>query len=250
MRIHLGCSGWYYWRWKGSFYPADLPTKDWFKHYARAFRTVEMNSTFYHWPRPATIQNWIRQAPAGFRYAVKVNAEITHERRMKYVRRLVQRFSVIAATLGPKFGCLLYQFPPSFRYTAARLKNLLAQLDPDVQNAVEFRHPGWWRASVYRALGRAGVIFCSVSAPRLPADLVCTAGSVYLRFHGPKRWYNHDYSAAELAEWAHQLQASGAKEAWIYFNNDRDASAVRNARELARQLRRSAKLAAALPRAS
>jgi uncharacterized protein YecE (DUF72 family) len=236
MSVHLGCSGWYYWRWRGDFYPADLPTNQWFKRYARAFKTVEMNSTYYHWPRPATIQGWVRQAPPSFRYAVKVNGEITHERRMIGTKRLIRKFSAIATAIGPKFGCFLFQFPPSFRYTAVRLKRITSQLDPAHRSAVEFRHPSWWRASVYRALARAKILFCSVSAPRLPETLVKAGDGIYLRFHGRTRWYRHDYSKAELAEWAEKIRASGAREAWIYFNNDYNGCAVRNAQQLRKML--------------
>jgi uncharacterized protein YecE (DUF72 family) len=236
MKVHLGCSGWYYWRWKGSFYPADLPTRQWFQRYARAFKTVEMNSTYYHWPRPATIRGWAKQAPSSFRYAIKVNGEITHERRMKSTKRLIQKFSQIADELGPKFGCFLYQFPPSFRYTPGRLKAILTQVDLARVNAVEFRHPSWWRKVVYRAFARARLIFSSVSAPRLPDEIVRTGPAIYLRFHGKSRWYSYDYSKEELSDWAAKIRRSRAREAWIYFNNDQNGCAVRNARQLARAL--------------
>jgi uncharacterized protein YecE (DUF72 family) len=235
LRVHIGCSGWYYWRWKGHFYPAELPTSQWFARYARVFKTVELNGTFYHWPRPATVAGWVRQAPRNFRYAIKVNGAITHERRLRRTRRLIRKFYGIAETLGPKLGCFLFQFPPSFRFTKARLRALVTELDPAFPSAVEFRHASWWCPEVYRALRRAGIIFCSVSAPRLPEALVRTADTVYVRFHGRSRWYRHDYSPAELAAWAEKIRASGAREAWIYFNNDYEGYATSNARRLLRE---------------
>ena len=135
-------------------------------------------------------------------------------------------------------GCFLFQFPPSFRYTPSRLKRLVTQLDPTFRNAVEFRHRSWWRPSVYRVLTKTGLIFCSVSAPRLPEDVVKTADTLYVRFHGRPQWYRHDYSGAELTEWADRIQASGAREAWIFFNNDRDGNAIRNAQKLQKLIRR------------
>ena len=59
---------------------------------------------------------------------------------------------------------------------------------------------------------------------------------MYVRLHGPKRWYRHDYSDDELLEWANKIKASGAKRAWIYFNNDNDAYAPKNAMVLRRLL--------------
>jgi uncharacterized protein YecE (DUF72 family) len=171
MEIHVGCSGWFYWHWRGLFYPAEGSTRGWFKHYASVFDTVELNAPFYKWPRPATVKAWKRDAPPTFHYTVKVNGEITHERRMVRTQRLVTRFYEIGRELGPQMGCFLFQFPPSYKYSPARLKSIVRQLDPAWRNVVEFRHKSWWRASVYRALAKNGITFCAVSAPRLPEEL-------------------------------------------------------------------------------
>jgi uncharacterized protein YecE (DUF72 family) len=106
------------------------------------------------------------------------------------------------------------------------------QLDPARRNVVEFRHKSWWNEDVYRAFRKAGIIFCSSSGPRLPDELIRTADDVYVRLHGPLRWYRHDYSHEELKKWADRIAASGARRAWAYFNNDYNANAARNARDL------------------
>ena len=69
------------------------------------------------------------------------------------------------------------------------------------------------------------------SSHRHPVSRIAlrTADEVYVRFHGPKRWYRHDYSDEELADWATKIRDSGAKRAWVYFNNDFDAYAPKNA---------------------
>jgi hypothetical protein len=84
------------------------------------------------------------------------------------------------------------------------------------------------RHRLYRLPG-TGTVFCSCSGPRLPDALVRTADDVYLRLHGPKRWCRHDYSDSELAEWVDKIRASGARRAWVYFNNDYEGFAPRNA---------------------
>ena len=237
-RVNVGCSGWFYWHWRGQFYPRELPTNLWFEHYANHFRTVELNAPFYAWPTVATILTWLRQAGRRrFIYTVKACELITHVTRFTGTQRLVQDFGLIAKLLGHRMGCFLFQLPPSFHYTPARLKRIVTQLDPSLRNVVEFRHRSWWNESVYAAFRRRGIIFCSASGPRLPDELVRTADDVYLRFHGVKRWYRHDYSKEELATWADRIRASGAKRVWAYFNNDRDGYAIKNARELMRQLR-------------
>jgi uncharacterized protein YecE (DUF72 family) len=237
-QVHVGCSGWFYWHWRGAFYPQDLPTGQWFTHYAARFQTVELNAPFYSWPTVAAVKAWVRQA--GRRqlvYTVKASELITHVKRFTGTKTLVRDFGHIADLLGARMGCFLFQLPPSFHYTPARLLRILTQLDPGRRNVVEFRHRSWWTEDVYAAFRAAGVIFCSCSGPRLPDELVKTADDVYVRFHGVKQWYRHDYTSAELAVWAGRIQASGARRVWAYFNNDRDGYALKNARALLRQLR-------------
>ena len=69
---------------------------------------------------------------------------------------------------------------------------------------------------------------------RLPGELIKTADEIYVRFHGTTKWYSHEYSKAELTDWAECIKASGAKRVWAYFNNDQEAYAIKNARQLMR----------------
>jgi uncharacterized protein YecE (DUF72 family) len=236
---HVGCSGWYYWHWGGAFYPSDIPRTSWFEHYASHFSTVELNAPFYSWPTLATVATWKKQVGRrSFVYTIKVNELITHTKRFSRTATLVKDFGFVADLLGPRFGCFLFQLPPSFNYTSARLATIVKQLDPKRRNVVEFRHASWWNDRVYAALRERNAIFCSVSAPRLPDELVKTADDIYIRFHGTKRWYRHDYTPEELAVWVERIRASGAKRVWAYFNNDREGYAIKNAHELLRQLKR------------
>ncbi len=238
-RFHIGCSGWFYWHWRGDFYPAELPTGRWFSHYAARFRTVELNAPFYSWPTIATVEAWMRQiGRRKFVYTVKAPELITHIKRFSGTRTLIRDFGHIADRLGEHMGCFLFQLPPSFHYTRARLDRIVAHLDPARRNVVEFRHRSWWNAHVFDAFRANGIVFCVCSAPRLPDDLVKTADDIYVRFHGVARWYRHDYTRAELAAWADRIKASGATRVWAYFNNDRDGNAIRNARTLLRLLER------------
>jgi uncharacterized protein YecE (DUF72 family) len=123
MRIRVGCSGWFCSHWRGIFYPRGEPTtRNWFGYYANVFDTVELNAPFYRWPKPTTVRRWKRDASPGFVYSVKVNQAITHEQRMVRTQSLVKDYDQIAAVLGDRMGCFLFQFPSSFHYTAARLR--------------------------------------------------------------------------------------------------------------------------------
>jgi uncharacterized protein YecE (DUF72 family) len=236
--IFIGCSGWYYWHWGGTFYPENIPRSAWFAHYASKFNTVELNAPFYSWPTLANIKTWLKQAGRRrFVYTVKVCELITHVKRFRGTKTLVRDFLHIADLLGPHMGCFLFQLPPSLHYSRSLLMRIVEQLDPAKKNVVEFRHKSWWNKAVYRAFEKAGIIFCSTSGPRLPDELIQTADDIYIRFHGTKRWYRHDYSRDELQVWADRIQASGAKRVWAYFNNDREGFAIKNARMLRRLLK-------------
>lgn len=237
-QFNVGCSGWFYWHWRGGFYPAELPTNRWFEHYAKHFKTVELNAPFYSWPTTAAVQAWVRQAGSRkFVFTVKASELITHVKQFRGTKTLVRDFGHIADLLGWRMGCFLFQLPPSFHYSRARLDRILTQLDPSRRNVVEFRHRSWWRENVYTAFRAANAIFCSCSGPRLPDDLVSTADDIYIRFHGAKRWYHHDYTREELAVWASKIRAADAEHVWAYFNNDRQGYAIKNARMLLRELR-------------
>lgn len=229
-RVNIGCSGWFYWHLKGSFYPSQMPTSEWFSHYADHFTTVELNAPFYSWPTVRTVETW-RQQAAGRQmiYTVKVSELITHIRKFEDTGTLVRDFGYIADLLGPRMGCLLFQLPPSFDYSEERLHRILGQLDPARRNVVEFRHPSWWRDDVYAAFEAAKATFCSLSGPRLPDPVIRTADDVYVRFHGTERWYRHDYNEAELTDWARRIRDAQPGRLWVYFNNDFDGYAVKNA---------------------
>ncbi len=239
LQTFIGCSGWFYWHWRGSFYSDALATKDWFTTYARHFKTVELNAPFYSWPTVNTVKTWLRQmGKKDFYHTVKANELLTHTKKFKGTKELVKDFGLIADLLDKKMGCFLFQFPPSFHYTLTRLKSIVGQLDPARRNVVEFRHKSWWNNAVYIAFRKHGIIFCSCSGPRLPDELIKTTDDLYIRFYGTKKWYQYDYTKEELAVWAARIKKSKAKRAWIYFNNDRNAYAIKNAKELRKQLRK------------
>ena len=166
-------------------------------------------------------------------YTVKASELITHIKKFEGTETLIRDFGYIADLLGPLMGCFLFQLPPSYHYSPARLRDILGQLDPARRNVVEFRHASWWNDDVYAAFREARAIFCSCSGPRLPDPVIKTADDIYVRFHGVDRWYRHDYSHEELTDWARRIREAHAERVWIYFNNDFNGYAIKNATMLA-----------------
>jgi uncharacterized protein YecE (DUF72 family) len=238
MLTHIGCSGYAYRGWQGCWYPDDVKPQRWFSFYAERFSTVEINASFYRFPTTNVVDRWRRQAPAGFVYSIKTPRLITHFKRFAGTDRLIADFYDTVTGLGDKLGCVLFQLPPQACFDPDKLTAILAQLNAGIHNVIEFRHESWWQRKVFDALAGAGATFCSVDAPGLPKDLIVCGGRLYMRMHGDP-WYAKDYSQAELHGWAERIEACEADQAWVYFNNDANAAAARNAAMLAQMLERS-----------
>ena len=115
--LRVGTSGWNYSDWKGRFYPEDLRSREYLGWYARHFSTVEVNYSFYHLPRPSTYENWAKQVPSNFVFAVKASRFITHIKHLVGVQEAWRNFLDNASTLGERLGPVLLQSPRPSRST-------------------------------------------------------------------------------------------------------------------------------------
>jgi uncharacterized protein YecE (DUF72 family) len=232
--IYVGCSGWVYRHWKGSFYPANLPQKRWLERYASEFDTVEINASFYRLPLASTFDKWRDQAPPGFRYAVKVNRFITHMKKLLDCEDAVDQFIALARPLGPTLGPLLYQLPPSLHKNLERLDAFVTRLPSDLEQVVEFRHRSWYDEEVLALLDRHGVGFVAHDLVGLKSPRWASGRTAYVRFHGTGGKYRGRYSDVQMRDWAEWLldQRAQGRSAWAYFNNDIGGDAIEDARNL------------------
>src|SRR5690349_5759313 len=99
-RIRLGTQGWNYEGWVGPFYPAGTRPSDYLPVYARAFDTVEVDSTFYAVPAETTFAQWAKRTPPGFVFSLKLPQQVTHVERLRDTAGVVQLFFERAAVLG------------------------------------------------------------------------------------------------------------------------------------------------------
>jgi uncharacterized protein YecE (DUF72 family) len=236
MTIHIGTSGWSYDHWNGVLYPSGAPPADRLALYTTAFGTVELNSSFYHWPRLATFRGWRARLPGGFQFSVKAPRGLTHAKRLYEPEAWVERIIASWHELGDKRAVLLVQLAPDHPRDDARLGYFLGLLPDWIRTAVELRHPSWNDERVFAILERHGVAYCVMSGARLPCVLRATAPFVYVRLHGPDHdnLYAGSYSDADLAWWAQRLREwdRAGRDAFVYFNNDGGGNAVRNATTL------------------
>ncbi|HFD92391.1 MAG TPA: DUF72 domain-containing protein [Gammaproteobacteria bacterium] len=236
--IRIGTSGWHYPHWKQRFYPGDLPATGWLPYYARYLRCVEINNTFYHLPQENTIEKWRNLTPADFVFAVKAPQTITHRRKLKQCTPLVEEFLERLSPLEDKLEIILFQLPPRWHCNTARLGTFLRNLPPGRRYAFEFRDPTWHDEAVYALLREANAAFCLYELGDLTTPLIMTADFVYVRLHGPAGPYAGSYTPTALRRWAQHLrrwQGEG-KDCWLFFDNDQNAYAVKNALALQGEL--------------
>ncbi|QNN52373.1 DUF72 domain-containing protein [Nocardioides mesophilus] len=232
----IGTSGWSYDHWEHVLYPPGTPAARRLDLYTREFSTVELNASFYRWPRNTSFAGWRRRLPDGFQMSVKAPRGLTHGKLLLAPEVWVDRIVGSWHELYDRRAVLLVQLPPAFERDDARLDWFLGRLPWWVRVAVELRHPTWNDEAVFELLGRHGAAYCVMSGARLPCVLRATAPFVYLRLHGPdtEHLYGGSYSEADLSWWADRIREweAGGREVYAYFNNDGDGHAVRNARTL------------------
>jgi uncharacterized protein YecE (DUF72 family) len=233
MSVYVGTSGWSYDHWEGVLYPPALPARERLGVYLPCYNTVEVNSTFYHWPGDRTFARWEERLPPGFLMTVKAPRGLTHGKRLYSPERWLQIVHRGVSRLGSHLGVLLVQLPPAFPYDYARLAYFLDCVPAGLRVAVELRHPTWHQEELYALLERTGTAYCVMSGAQLSCILRATAGFVYVRLHGPDQHslYGGSYSDEDLRWWAARIHEWGqmGKDVFVYFNNDGGGNAVRNA---------------------
>jgi uncharacterized protein YecE (DUF72 family) len=215
--VRVGTSGWQYDDWRGGVvYPEGIGPARWLAHYVTLFPTVEVNSTFYRLAKQPAVQRWRDTAPPGFEFVLKGSQFITHRLKLKDAAAAVGRFFEPVSPVLDRTAAILWQLPPNFKRNLDRLDSFLAALPAGPRYAVEFRDDDWFHGDVYEVLDRHGT------------------AHVWLSSSLTEEPYRYDYSRAELEPWAQRLRevAADGTPAWVFFNNDYEGHAVRNAEVL------------------
>ncbi|HMC54157.1 MAG TPA: DUF72 domain-containing protein [Gemmatimonadaceae bacterium] len=248
--IRLGTQGWNYDAWVGPFYPDETRPTDFLSVYARAFDTVEVDSTFYAIPPAKTIRGWAQRTPAGFAFALKMPQEITHERRFRDVDDVAREFYDRARELGDKLGPVLIQLGPDFGPSELpALTRFLPTLPEDMGFAIEFRDRAWIHDGVIALLAEHNVALALTDARWIPRKQMLalaerpTADFIYVRWMGADREIV-DYSRIqidrlrELELWVGVIShlARRGRSVYGYVNNHFAGHSPASVRELQRLL--------------
>ena len=233
-QLYAGTSGWAYPSWKPDFYPAKLPQKNFLQHYATQLNTVEVNFTFRQLVKDTTIQKWIAETPAGFRFGIKAHQVITHIKRLKNTEDFVPRF---LATIQPlaqagKLGPVLFQLPPNLKADTSLLEEFLTSLPRGVPSAFEFRHESWFKDEIFALLKEHNRALCVAETEERVNPDVVTAEFCYYRYRKPS------YTPEERRAMVDRLQEhrGQGRDAFAYFKHEETPEGAMYAVELLKEV--------------
>ncbi len=249
MDILIGCSGYSYEDWKGTFYPPDIKKKDLIKYYEKNFPIVEINATYYTFVGEKSFRSMVEKT-SRLLFSVKLHSVFTHQREYSEEDRTRFLSSLRPLVEKGRLKALLTQFPYSFHFSGKNMdyvKKLREDFQP-LPMAIEFRNSNWKRDEVFRTIeGMENSALVNVDAPNLPGLFIGPWKSIgqfdYIRLHGRNRekWYNHkeswerydyEYSEDELREIASRIKSMKNPEKMVFFNNHYRGKGPRNAKKL------------------
>ena len=235
-KTFLGTSGWSYDEWVGPVYQNKSTPK--LKYYSSIFGTVEIDSTFYAYPKKEMVASWIRNTPVGFRFSAKLPQIITHKKRLENAESDLGQFLDLIKPLSNsgKLGAILIQLPPSFTDKSSKsLEEFFQILPANISFAVEFRNKTWEKKEISRMLEKYKISSVITDSPLELRSQIMTDWT-FVRYHGrgEKIWYDYKYSAQDISEFAKKLEEVQAQTTQVYgyFNNHYGGNAVENALQL------------------
>jgi uncharacterized protein YecE (DUF72 family) len=236
-QLFLGTSGWAYPTWKPDFYPAKLAQKKFLSHYATQLNTVEVNFTFRQLVKESTIQNWLQDTPAHFRFGIKAHQVITHIKRLKGTEDFLPRFLVTIEPLAAagKLGPVLFQLPPNLKADVALLRDFLAILPRTVPAAFEFRHDSWFSDLTWDVLKSRNAALCVAETETLTTPEVATGRFVYYRFRKP------NYTEQERRSMIERIgqHVAAGRDVFAYFKHEETPEGALFALDLLRALQKT-----------
>ena len=194
---------------------------------------MEINGTFYRLQDPDTLKKWFDETPDAFRFALKANRYLTHNKKLLDPEPAVVTEKNHAGALREKLTAVLWQLPGLLKKDRSRLQGFVRALQiwPEVRHAIEFRHPSWFDEETAECLAESNIAVCLSDAESWPIWDRVTSNLIYLRLHGHLRTYASSYSMPELMQWAERVDfwLAQGRDVHVYFDNDAEGNAPRNA---------------------
>src|SRR5581483_6112090 len=247
--LRIGPAGWDYPHWRGVVYPKAAQQRP-LTLLSRYFDLVEVNRTFYQPIRPEVARMWLAEVAANprFTFTVKLNRRFTHDRVLDPAEVEIFADGIRPLLRARKLGCVLMQFPWTFRFNAEN-RDYLVRLRREFHDfplVAEMRHATWTMPEAIGTLIDYHLGFCNIDQTASPTGMPATAQLTtrigYVRLHGracgttPQHMYL--YREPELQEWCGRIarMAEIAAHLFVIANNDGGGRAVVNALQLGRML--------------
>jgi uncharacterized protein YecE (DUF72 family) len=226
MSIWIGTSGFQYAKWKGNFYPEDLPAAKMLPYYAERLSTTEINYTFHRIPSAKTIENWNKLTPAKFRFGLKAPQKITHWAKLRDCADTMRFFFDVVSALGDKLGPILFQLAPNFKKDAVLLADFVNGFPSGLRAAFEFRHESWFDDAIWEIFKARNVALCLNETADFAAPKIATADYGYLRLR------REDYSKIDIESWADFVRGQTWKDTFVYFKHEEAGAGPKFAKQM------------------
>lgn len=251
-KVRVGPAGWAYADWEGTVYPASRPNGFHEAAYlAQYFSTIEIDASFDRPLRPEVSRVWVQKLSRfeNFEFTARLYRGFTHEQSLDSVA--LRRFSQGLEPLidNGLLGCVLAQFPASFRLSAESLAYVsrLARALPQYPLVAEFRNASWNNSRALAVLADRGIGFCNIDQPQqsqsMPPTEHVTSPIGYIRLDGrnyqPGARSDHFYSLDQLSRWAPRIErvAQSSQKVYVVANNHSAGQSVANALEVESMVR-------------
>lgn len=271
----VGMAGWFYPKWRGTFYPPGLVQRRELEYAAEHLDSIEINATFRGPQSPTSFLRWRERTPDDFVFAVKGSREITHVHRLRNVRAQVADFFASGVlALQEKLGPILWQTPPQLQFQPDSFRTFMADLphsvdearhlarstqlptdstwtsatvDRPVRHAIEVRHASFLTQEFLDILYQYDIaaVFTD-TATRWPRIRQLTSDHVYVRMQGDTALYSDGYSDAALDDCARAVEGwlGGAgdgipRDTHVYFVNDDKVLSPRDAMRFRERVHRA-----------
>jgi uncharacterized protein YecE (DUF72 family) len=251
--IACGIAGWSYEDWEGFVYPPG--TRDKLRYIARFFDVIEINSSFYRIPNPATALSWLKRTEdlPHFTFTAKINQEVTHRGRLEQSTTLAFGRSFGPMAEAERLSHLLAQFRYDYADCAEARRYLRAIRDSygNITNlTLELRHKSWAAPEALDYLRALDVTVANLDYPTANNSFNLRSSGIgdhaYLRLHGrnAKAWfskssdrdetYNYLYGKEELDDIASRAMEIGqlSKSMTLIANNHYRGKEAANALEI------------------
>ncbi|WP_161486125.1 DUF72 domain-containing protein [Candidatus Nitrosocosmicus hydrocola] len=232
MNLYIGCSGWTYSGWKGTFYPSNIQNWQRLSYYSRFFNFIEVDSTFYYVPSRNIIHGWKNKTPHDFKFSFKFPQVITHVNKLEKVSKYLEYFFYVLEPILDKTLMLLIQLPSfmSAKVGLNSLRHFLLKLDKRYRYALEVRESSWFDFPIYDFLNQNNITLVWRVRPDLKTPTFVTTETIYLRFIGDRAIEERNFGInvrnkeSELKEYVehvkHSKEHHNIKDVIVTFNNN------------------------------